>query len=440
MNRKFGSLLEQSRSGICALVEFADPEVETCFQRHRLRDSLREVRAALVLQTSGWIVGAGLLAGFGAEHLPTLALWLLAGIFPLNLLIYTGSLSSRYRVGVARWAWLANMVSVATVTHVVLLGMKFWALALGAQLIITLYGLLGLPLLMRDALRMALVNLLIQGAGLVRLGSWSELDATALSVSGSLVLLGTLLGLQLAARRNREERRRFVQELKIADQRATIEQERAKSDRLLEVILPPAIAHRLRENPGFHAERYDSVSILFADLSGFTVWAGGRDPAEVVEFLNRIFSRFDQLVAARGLERIKTIGDAYMVGSGLPTPRSDHARALVALALDLQEASAELQQSLGVPLPLRIGIHSGPVVAGVIGTTKFSFDLWGDAVNFASRLESHGQPGKIHLSEDTYRLVQGDFEFSEPRVIDIKSKGPIKTRFVLGRRVLKCVA
>ena len=440
MNQKFRNLLEQSRSGLCSLEEFADREVETSFQRHRLRDSLREFRSSFVLQSSGWIVGAGILAGFWVEHLPVLALWIIGGILPLNVVLYFGSLSSRYRVKVSRWSWLANVAAVASITHVVLLGMKFWALALGAHLIVSLYGLLGLPLLIRDAIKMVSVNLLvICGALLVQI-SLGVLDGVASTVYAALLFLSALLGLQLAARRNREERRRFVQELKIADQRATIERERAKSDRLLEVILPPVIANRLRENPGFHAERYDSVSILFADLSGFTVWAGGRDPAEVVEFLNRIFSRFDQLVAARGLERIKTIGDAYMVGSGLPIPRSDHARALVALALELQEASLELQQSLGVPLPLRIGIHSGPVVAGVIGTTKFSFDLWGDAVNFASRLESHGQPGKIHLSEDTYRLVQGDFEFSEPRVIDIKSKGPMKTRFVLGRRVLKDAA
>lgn len=196
----------------------------------------------------------------------------------------------------------------------------------------------------------------------------------------------------------------------------------ARSDRLLLNVLPRSIAERLKHRPGVIAERYDDVTVLFADVVDFTSFAEQTSPEQLVGFLNDLFTAFDTLAERHGLEKIKTIGDAYMVAGGLPDPRPDHAQAMAELALEMQAELGRQGLTLGVPLELRIGIAEGPVVAGVIGRNKFIYDLWGDTVNTASRMESHGVPGRIQVTEATYRRLQGRYRFEDRGEIEVKGK------------------
>jgi guanylate cyclase len=166
----------------------------------------------------------------------------------------------------------------------------------------------------------------------------------------------------------------------------------------------------------------------------FTPWSERLPPADVVGFLDRLFSRFDQLAERHGLEKIKTIGDAYMVAAGVPTPRPDHARALALMALDML-ATMRAEDEVGqLGLELRVGINSGPVVAGVIGRKRFLYDLWGDAVNTASRMESHGTPGRIQITRSTYELLADEFECEPRGTIAVKGKGEVEVWHLLGSR------
>ncbi|MBW4678951.1 MAG: PAS domain S-box protein [Microcoleus vaginatus WJT46-NPBG5] len=215
---------------------------------------------------------------------------------------------------------------------------------------------------------------------------------------------------------------------------AELRQEREQTERLLLNILPAPIAERLKHEPSNIAENFAEVTVMFADIVGFTQIASYLSPIELVDLLNQIFSAFDRLSERHGLEKIKTIGDAYMVVGGLPNRRGDHAQAIAAMALDMQRAVAQFNQENNQAFSIRIGIHSGPVVAGVIGIKKFIYDLWGDTVNIASRMESHGLAGQIQVSDFTYQLLQECYVFEERGTISVKGKGEMNTYFLLGRK------
>lgn len=206
-----------------------------------------------------------------------------------------------------------------------------------------------------------------------------------------------------------------------------------QSDGLLRNILPDEIADRLKASEKTIADDYDEASILFADIVDFTPMSADMTPTELVALLDDIFTAIDVLVAERGLEKIKTIGDAYMVAAGVPTPREDHAQILCDLALAVQDLVTN-RDFQGRRISFRIGINSGPVVAGIIGTTKFSYDLWGDAVNTASRMESSGTAGDIQITDNTKRLVENDF-FCEPKgTVEVKGKGSMTIWTLTGHR------
>jgi len=188
----------------------------------------------------------------------------------------------------------------------------------------------------------------------------------------------------------------------------------------------------LTRAPGIIADHFDDVSVLFADVVGFTPMSAQMSPAELVAMLDDLFARFDQLVEEAGLEKIKTIGDCYMVAAGIPRPRDDHAQALVSLALRMQDVVRD-EDFRGRRLRLRIGINSGSVIAGVIGRRKFSYDLWGDVVNTASRMESHGVPGEVQLTDSTRLLVEDDFDCTSRGTIDISGKGELSVWLVSAR-------
>jgi adenylate cyclase len=220
----------------------------------------------------------------------------------------------------------------------------------------------------------------------------------------------------------------------LAEQHRLLEIERDRSEQLLLNILPAPIADQLRDGRTTIAESQPAVTILFADIVGFTPLAEDVEPEQLVEILNDVFSEFDELADSAGVEKIKTVGDAYMVAGGIPAPRPDHLAAVLEMALQMGAAAAGVGARHGQVLQLRIGVDTGPVVAGVIGRRKFSYDLWGDAVNSASRMESHGMPGRIHVTERVAREAQQHFEFEPRGRINVKGKGPMYTHFLVGPR------
>lgn len=203
--------------------------------------------------------------------------------------------------------------------------------------------------------------------------------------------------------------------------------EKMRSEKLLLNVLPQSIANRLKDNDMRIADSYDSVTVLFADLVGFTELTSSMPPTELVELLSQLFSRFDELADKHGLEKIKTIGDGYMVVGGAPTNVKDHAKSVVTLALEMFDALSAFNKETNNSLAMRVGVNTGPVVAGVIGTSKFSYDLWGDTVNMASRMEQTALKNSIQLSGETYQLAKKHFDFSKRKQVQIKGKGKVDT-------------
>ncbi|RIK47635.1 MAG: adenylate/guanylate cyclase domain-containing response regulator [Chloroflexi bacterium] len=217
----------------------------------------------------------------------------------------------------------------------------------------------------------------------------------------------------------------------LAEQHHMLQLEQEKSERLLLNILPSSVAQQLKQSPGVIAERFEEVTVLFADIVDFTPLSASIPPEELVNLLNDIFSLFDHLAEKHGLEKIKTIGDAYMAVGGLPMPMENHATAVANMALDIQ---CEMNRLFNGRLQVRIGLHTGPVVAGVIGKKKFIYDLWGDTVNTASRMESHGLTGNVQVTEATYHHLKDHYLLEKRGTIQVKGKGNVVTYLLLGHR------
>ncbi|MDA1215329.1 MAG: adenylate/guanylate cyclase domain-containing protein [Chloroflexi bacterium] len=211
---------------------------------------------------------------------------------------------------------------------------------------------------------------------------------------------------------------------------AALLKEQAKSEQLLLNVLPKEIAEQLKNGQSTVAEDFEAVSVLFADIVGSTGLAMELPPQQLVDTLNELFSKFDSMVEKYGLEKIRTMGDSYMVASGVPKPREDHAQALASMALEMRDYLLACPSNTKEPLQFRIDINSGPAIAGIIGHTKFHYDIWGDAVNTASRMESHGVPGRVQISQATYELLKDDFTCEPRGVIDIKGKDEMETWFL----------
>jgi guanylate cyclase len=264
--------------------------------------------------------------------------------------------------------------------------------------------------------------LAVLAAGAHDVGLGVDLD-TVLRFCENVLLVGVLAFIAL---------RFFIIERERAQAALALEQE--KSERLLLNILPAPIAARLKRDNESIADGYAQATILFADMVGFTKMSATVTPARLVEILNALFSRFDALCDRFGVEKIKTIGDAYMVAAGVPTRRDDHAAAIAEMALAMREALAEHNREFGSALNIRIGVNSGPVVAGVIGLKKFIYDLWGDTVNLASRMESHGMPGAIQVSRASWEHLRENYEFTERPGLEVKGVGVVDAFVLIGRK------
>jgi len=238
----------------------------------------------------------------------------------------------------------------------------------------------------------------------------------------NVVLLRARINACLERKRWREREREYL---------AQLEEEKAKSDRLIRNILPEHTVLRLNDGETLIADRFESASILFADIVGFTPAAAAMTPAQLVDRLDRVFSEFDVLALSLGVEKIKTIGDAYMAAAGLPEPRHDHAEAIAEFAIGILDTLRRMNESDEVPMRVRIGVHIGPVVAGVIGRHKFIYDVWGDTVNIASRLESEGAPDRITVSAAVREALEHRFEFEARGMLSLKGKGMAHAFFLV---------
>ncbi|MGO8999475.1 MAG: adenylate/guanylate cyclase domain-containing protein [Polyangiaceae bacterium] len=246
-----------------------------------------------------------------------------------------------------------------------------------------------------------------------------DLDVYALLFRQFSFVMPTVLCFLLAINSDRSEKELDV--------------ERAKSEALLLNILPRRIADRLKAQGQAIAERFDEATVLFADIVGFTGIAEKMSPTDLVAMLDNVFTRFDAIADATGVEKIKTIGDAYMMAAGVPEPRPDHADAIADAALAMQRVFEEGGDPKLKLLSMRIGVHTGSLVAGVIGKRKFVYDLWGDTANTASRMESHGEAGKIMVTHAVYEKLKGKFSFEPRGTVKVKGKGEMQTYFLLGR-------
>jgi len=249
-------------------------------------------------------------------------------------------------------------------------------------------------------------------------------DRAAFTCAVSFLTGVNAAGILAAFQSELSSRRQFLQ-------REMIARERRVSESLLLNILPGSVAGRLKRGETV-ADQYDRAVVLFADLVDFTLLSRTLRPDEVISLLNDIFSRFDRLAERYGLEKIKTIGDAYMAVSGVPVPRGDYAKAAALMALDMREEIRRFNAQTGRSLALRIGLHAGPLVAGVIGLRKFIYDLWGDTVNTASRMESSGVAGEIQVSGEVYRLLRDSFVFESRGEREIKGKGTMHLYLLKG--------
>jgi adenylate cyclase len=238
------------------------------------------------------------------------------------------------------------------------------------------------------------------------------------------VILRARITASLEKKRMRDQEQAYLDQLQL---------ERAKSERLLLNVLPKAIAERLKSGQRTIVDSFIDSTVLFADIVGFTRIASRQSPQRTVQLLNEIFSGFDRIAEQMDLEKIKTIGDAYMMVSGVPVIRADHAEACALAAFEMLEAVRVFNRRHQLDWQIRIGMNSGPIVAGIIGTKKFSYDLWGNTVNIASRMESHGKPGKIQVSEITRQLLEEKFDFEPQGVIEIKNSAPMPT-FLLSKK------
>jgi class 3 adenylate cyclase len=223
-------------------------------------------------------------------------------------------------------------------------------------------------------------------------------------------------------------------EQRVERRTAELRKEKERSELLLLNILPSRVADQLKDSNESPAEQFEEATILFADIVGFTTLAAQLEPLELIHCLNQVFSTFDRLAEKHHLEKIKTIGDAYMVVGGVPVPQANHAESVADMALEMRSSMAHALGPLGERLEIRIGINTGPVIAGVIGTKKFIYDLWGDAVNIASRMESHGVPGSIQVTDSTYERLKDRYHFEERGSIHIKGRGEMNTYWLLDKR------
>ena len=411
-------------------LSFIDPQLESVYQTDGVAGVVREAPLGTAASIFLWLIAAALIPSVTAipasAAVPSslaMAIANLAGLVPLRRI---------RRLNDA--LWIVLVLNIATAVVIVLLATQSGAFeryaAPAIMLQLTFAFLIGRRFVLTLAAAVVGVGSLIVGAAAVGALGGYALDLFIV-VSAVGVGIGSTYLIESGTRTAWYQRR------VIEVQGRELAREKERSDQLLRNVLPDAIANRLRAAPATIADAVDDATVLFADLVGFTPLASRLDPAELVELLDALFIDFDGLVDELGLEKIKTIGDAYMAAGGVSAPIRDHADRIVELGLSMIDCTATHARRTGLPLALRVGAHTGRVIAGVIGRRRFSYDLWGDTVNTASRLEAHGVAGAMQISEITAsRLGDDRYELRSRGLIEIKGKEPMEA-IVVSRKAAR---
>jgi class 3 adenylate cyclase len=407
-------------------LRFPDPVLEATFRTDRFHLDLVNVRFALLAAIALWVAWGFLLRPYMlALSDQRLDMVIRYGVFiPMLAGGFALSFTSLFR---RIWEWV--VVAIMVITIVVWVYYSSNVLTLPAE-----YGYVGVILITAFTytllrLRFILVALVtVVGITAYLPHAFTAryiVDVSRVLAALYLISFGVLGGLA-AYRMERSTRQLFLRQRQL-------DQERQRSEVLLLNILPSAVIEQLKTSSGERiAQAFDEVSVVFVDAVGSTAQAARSSPEEFAEALDALFRRLDDMAERFGLEKIKTIGDAYMAVAGAPVPATDHAASAVAMALEILDGRRQARWPSGDPIVVRGGVATGPAVAGVIGERKFAYDVWGDTVNLASRLEEHARPGQVLVSEQTATAVMGLFAFGPVRILDIKGKGPTPARALLG--------
>jgi class 3 adenylate cyclase len=407
-------------------LRFRDRGLESAYRADRFRHVLGNIRFAFLAGIALWVTWGLLLRPYMlALSDQRLDMVMRFGVFIPMLVVGLGLTYTRFFGRI--WEWVSVAIAVAT--------LLFWVFYVSR--ISTLpaeYGYVGVILITAFTytllqLRFVLVVLIT----VIGIAAYLPYALTARYIVDVSLVLATLylvsfglLGGLAAYRMERFTRDLFLRERQL-------EQERTRSDGLLLNMLPGAIVERLKTSSGGRiAQSFDQVSVFFADAVGSTEQAARSSPEAFADALDALFRHFDEIAMRHGLEKIKTIGDAYMAVAGAPTPMADHADAAVGMAVDILTNAGEITWPSGDPIVVRGGIATGPAVAGVIGDRRFAYDLWGDAVNLASRLEANAGPGRFLVSESPAGELTDRFDFGPPEILEVKGKGPTTVRVLLG--------
>jgi len=402
------------------------PVWEIDYQRHLQVLTLDRLRVALWLAIFAFILD-GVVQLILKPALFYNILWVRIAVLLASLCL----LGFSYRRSAGRLAFALSLISVLIVAGdseaaIVVSGGYHSSFQTGLTLLLVAVGLL-FPY---SLTQMGLASVLIWGVYLapaLGAGQAINVNGSGFYVNAFFLICASAIAVTASYLTSRLRQQEFFS-------RQALQEEEAKSERLLLNILPEPIANRLKEGEEPISDSFDEVTVLFADIVGFTPFSAHLRPVELIKLLNELFSGFDKLSEKYGVEKIKTIGDAYMVVGGVPLSKKNHAEAVAEMALGMVEEVARFSQEAETPLDIRIGINTGPAVAGVIGQKKFIYDLWGDTVNTASRMESHGVAGKIQVTETTYNQLCQNYKFKERGVIHIKGKGEMQTYFLEGRK------
>ena len=407
-------------------LRFVDDQVERQYQRQGGSESQLALRITNGFSATMWLLAAIVLP-MGTAIPPDRAIPVCSAMAVLSLAAFL--LSTRADTLDRQHSIVSVLTTVngLVILWLASIGGVLPGYGIGAIMLLFTFGFVARTAFIFASLRSAVIVVGFVVAAVLYPGWGSPLvDAF---IFGAAVI-GTLLALRLL---EQSRRRVFYQDIVITRQADALRLEKDRADALLLNVLPESISSRLLAGERTIADAYPAVTVLFADIVGFTALSARLPADEVVGILGRLFERFDELAAARGLEKIKTIGDAYMAAGGLPEPMDDHAARVVDLGLAMIDAAR--QESDGIAdLRLRVGVHSGPVIGGVIGHRKFAFDIWGETVNIASRLEVHGVPGLVHVSAATRRNVADLFDVEPRGPMQLRGYGPMETYTIAGRR------
>jgi class 3 adenylate cyclase len=414
-------------------LRFQDAATESDFRRWFALEAVPYVRLATGASALGWIVawlalGIGLPDGFsettswlGGAIIPLLAALYLASMRPGTLMLIVSACVNMIGGVIAIWPVAFDTADSPHLASLVAIVFAFFAF--------TIFRLP--PAVAGPAVGVYMVLLQVL---MVHAHADGKLGSTDVWVDSAIPWVAYLTGLLVCCVLSRLSREAYRRERVIEQQQQVIAAEQARSEALLRNVLPDRVAEQLKGSDEPIADYFPEVTVLFADIVGFTGLASQVPPRDLVSLLNEVFSEFDELTALHGAEKIKTIGDAYMAVAGVPVPRADHVETMADLALDMRRALEGIHERAGVAIACRFGLATGPAVAGVIGHKRFAYDLWGHTVNMAARMESHGVPGRIQVTPEVRERLTGTYALEPRGPIDVKGAGPLETWF-LGERV-----